>query len=359
MPASPRQALRCLYRYDPLDRMIDWAASGQPNIQRFHCKSRLATEIQDAVTYSFFQHDDQVLGQQRHVGTTVDGTLLATDQQHSVLNALDATQRNPLAYSPYGHRPHGNGLLSLLGFNGERPDPVTGHYHLGNGYRQFNPVLMRFNSPDSWSPFGSGGLNAYAYCGGDPVNRADPTGHVPFQLTPNLINRLKQQTGIAPGAKITKNLFSIESKLGLAQLTASATENVSAPRVLLNKYIEHAIERASIVKHKFSEISLESSGLPPKLYEKLTYKSRRAQKRLKRLLKFDKYIHQQEISQIKSARLSLKIAHRDARSHSFATGSGSESARPTQRSHNVTSEREDALVDDITNISIRNNLPPT
>ncbi|RMU75656.1 hypothetical protein ALP24_200133 [Pseudomonas syringae pv. aptata] len=36
---------------------------------------------------------------------------------------------------------------------------------------------MRFNSPDSMSPFGKGGMNAYAYCAGDPVNRSDPTGH--------------------------------------------------------------------------------------------------------------------------------------------------------------------------------------
>jgi RHS repeat-associated protein len=103
--------------------------------------------------------------------------LLATDQQRSVLNALDATQPHLLAYTPYGHRPLANGLLSLLGFNGELPDPVTGHYHLGRGYRQFNPVLMRFNTPDSWSPFGSGGINAYAYCNGEPVLGADPTGH--------------------------------------------------------------------------------------------------------------------------------------------------------------------------------------
>ncbi|EGH65727.1 hypothetical protein PSYAC_12586, partial [Pseudomonas syringae pv. actinidiae str. M302091] len=60
----------------------------------------------------------------------------------------------------------------------ERVDPVTGHYLLGNGYRAFNPMLMRFNSPDSLSPFGEGGLNAYAYCAGDPVNRVDPSGHM-------------------------------------------------------------------------------------------------------------------------------------------------------------------------------------
>lgn len=67
-----------------------------------------------------------------------------------------------------------------LGFNGERLDPISGTTHLGNGYRAYNPVLMRFNCPDGWSPFGRGGINPYAYCAGDPVNRADPTGHHSF-----------------------------------------------------------------------------------------------------------------------------------------------------------------------------------
>lgn len=49
---------------------------------------------------------------------------------------------------------------------------------LGNGYRAYNPVLMRFNQPDSLSPFGQDGLNAYAYCQGDPVNRQDPSGRI-------------------------------------------------------------------------------------------------------------------------------------------------------------------------------------
>ena len=102
--------------------------------------------------------------------------LLATDQQQSVLNALAANQPRPIAYSPYGHRPAANGLLSLLGFNGEPPDALTGNYHLGNGYRMYSPIMGRFSSPDRLSPFGKGGLNAYAYCGSDPVNRIDPTG---------------------------------------------------------------------------------------------------------------------------------------------------------------------------------------
>lgn len=70
---------------------------------------------------------------------------------------------------------------SLLGFTGQPRDPLTGWYHLGNGHRTYNPVLMRFHSADRLSPFGKGGINAYAYCSGDPVNRHDPTGQF-FQI---------------------------------------------------------------------------------------------------------------------------------------------------------------------------------
>jgi len=127
-------------------------------------------------------------------------TLLATDQHHSVLNALDADRSHAIAYSPYGYRPRENGLLSLLGFNGELPDPLTGHYHLGKGYRQFNPALMRFNSPDSWSPFGAGGVNSYGYCGGDPIDCVDPSGHASqfFLAIRNFFRSLRRPSTVEP-----------------------------------------------------------------------------------------------------------------------------------------------------------------
>jgi len=177
--SSHKPSLLCRYGYDPLDRLTGQSKPDTTPVQRFYCKRRLASEIQGASEYSIFQHDDRLLAQQRREGDVSVNALLATDQQRSLLQSVDKNSPSqPIAYSPYGHRHGESGLTSLLGFNGELPDPVTGHYLLGNGYRAFNPVLMRFNSPDSMSPFGRGGLNAYTYCLGDPVNRNDPTGNV-------------------------------------------------------------------------------------------------------------------------------------------------------------------------------------
>jgi RHS repeat-associated protein len=177
MPSN-RATVLCRYHYDALNRLAASTPSAQAIAQRFYLKDRLTTEIQGAVQRSIIQHEDHLLAQRKRQTAAVQTYLLATDQQRSVLNLLDTVARHALAYTPYGHRHWQNALLSLLGFNGERRDPLTGWYFLGNGYRAFNPVLMRFNSPDSWSPFGAGGLNTYAYCAGDPMNFADPTGHV-------------------------------------------------------------------------------------------------------------------------------------------------------------------------------------
>jgi RHS repeat-associated protein len=208
--SSPQKVLNCRYRYDPLDRLTSHTQSDTPERHRFYCKNRLATEIQGAIGHSIVQQGDLLLAQHQRQNGVLDSTLLATDLQRSVLNTLKSgRQPQPIAYSPYGHRPAESGLSSLLGFNGERPDPVTGHYLLGNGYRAFNPVLMRFNSPDSLSPFGKGGLNTYAYCEGEPINRTDPAGHF-FKKITHLIQSIANKIN---KTKINKDIDNVISKL--------------------------------------------------------------------------------------------------------------------------------------------------
>ena len=71
----------------------------------------------------------------------------------------------------------GNDIL-VFGYAGAYCDPVMGGYSLGNGYRVYLPELMRFATPDDWSPFGKGGVNPYLYAGDDPINHSDPSGHL-------------------------------------------------------------------------------------------------------------------------------------------------------------------------------------
>ena len=62
-------------------------------------------------------------------------------------------------------------------------DAESGFYFLNARY--YNPAWRRFISPDDTSyldPDTPNGLNLYAYCNNDPVNYADPSGHVPEWL---------------------------------------------------------------------------------------------------------------------------------------------------------------------------------
>lgn len=80
-------------------------------------------------------------------------------------------QAEKVNYGAYGERDRST---TRAAYAGEVIEDDTGWYLLGD--RIYHPALRRFLGPDIRSPFDDGGLNRYAYCGGDPVNRNDPSG---------------------------------------------------------------------------------------------------------------------------------------------------------------------------------------
>ncbi|KTB54459.1 hypothetical protein AO067_18895 [Pseudomonas viridiflava ICMP 13104] len=168
------------YGYDALDSLTN-SRSTDGSEQRFYRDGQLANQLRGEEQRSFSRAGDQLLAE--HQGGNNAGTqLLATDARKTVLAEVSPQSINDLSYSAYGHQSSAVAAASRSGFNGELRESATGWYLLGQGYRAYNPVLMRFHSPDSLSPFGDGGLNAYAYCVGDPVNYLDPDGHIPWWL---------------------------------------------------------------------------------------------------------------------------------------------------------------------------------
>lgn len=147
------------------------------------CKLRLFYqngEVQAALQPGHARHfvitQNMVLAECSTLEGGVSTLLLSTDKQASPLSEIDRNEIRAGGYTPYGLETL---LQSWLGFTGQLKASGLNGYFLGNGYRFYNPALMRFHSPDSLSPFSVGGTNGYMYCSGDPVNFSDHSGHAP------------------------------------------------------------------------------------------------------------------------------------------------------------------------------------
>lgn len=128
--------------------------------------------------------------------------------------------------------------LTTVMFEGERRDSLTGNYSPGNGQRSYLPALMRCNQPDSWSPFGLGGVNTYAWCAGDPVNHADPSGHLSWQAI----------TGIATGILgLALVPFTLGESLTIGSCLIASLETASAATAIASGALEDTHPYASAV----------------------------------------------------------------------------------------------------------------
>ncbi|WEK30719.1 MAG: RHS repeat-associated core domain-containing protein [Candidatus Pseudomonas phytovorans] len=190
----------------------------------FYHSEQLTLEIEGAQSLTLLRGADQPLAERRCNNSGAESRLLITDVQKSLLQAHIGQARIAYAYSTYGHDPRSAAAAPRLGFNGEAREQLTGMYLLGQGYRAYGPTLMRFLAPDSLSPFDEGGLNAYGYCTGDPINYSDPTGHNRLM---GLLNRMLGRSAPGPKKPIKEVRFALatsEGKLAYSQLNARLHE---------------------------------------------------------------------------------------------------------------------------------------
>lgn len=137
---------------------------------RFYQGAHFSTELEGSEVYFAFRAQRQLLAQKNARQTEA----LATDNGGSVLAVHEKDVCRTYSYTPYGFRSLIRDERDRLGFNGELQEYLTNYYMLGNGHRGLHQHV--FLSPDGLSPFGRGGINAYAYSSGDPINYIDPSG---------------------------------------------------------------------------------------------------------------------------------------------------------------------------------------
>lgn len=112
---------------------------------------------------------------------TATADFLLTDFNGSIFSAVNTHRNETLHYTAYGFSSTEMETPPTLRFNSTHLDKTSQNYQFGNGNRGFSPALMRFISPDEYSPFEAGGINCYAYCNGDPINFTDPSGNNPVR----------------------------------------------------------------------------------------------------------------------------------------------------------------------------------
>jgi RHS repeat-associated protein len=170
------------YAYDAHNRIYKQTVDGQPGATYFYYKANALANViqrqpgQPDSKVRIFRSRAGCVSQYLEENGAGSVWLTAADKSGSVLAASNGSNSDTFSYSPYGEdKP--TAPKTVLGYTGQYRDPVVPGYQLGGGYRAYMPALMRFNASDSVSPFGKGGINTYAYCAGDPINRRDTDGH--------------------------------------------------------------------------------------------------------------------------------------------------------------------------------------
>ncbi|SES82248.1 RHS repeat domain-containing protein [Pseudomonas graminis] len=163
----------CKYRYDPSGQLTDREVDGVLT-RDFYSADQLTHQYCGKDSIELISDLSALFAVNKVTGGIRQTLLLGTDAQGSLRIEAGSTVRTR-RYTAHGAQASDVGDLAF-GYTGEQLEPLSG-LCIPGGNRPYDPILMCFLAPDTDSPFGPGGINPYAWCGGDPVNRVDPDGH--------------------------------------------------------------------------------------------------------------------------------------------------------------------------------------
>ena len=166
------------YQYDHLGRRISKTSNGVTTYYRYNgddIDAEYSATWSETARYVHGPNTDDPL--MRLTGNTGDPTATAIYYHQDGINSVVATSDqsgNIVAaqvFDAWGNKVQASGTIPTYGYTGREPDQTGLIYYRA---RYYDPALGRFISRD---PAGMpDGVNRYAYVGGDPVNRTDPSG---------------------------------------------------------------------------------------------------------------------------------------------------------------------------------------
>ena len=241
------------YLYNGDNVQIGEQATKQSPLYFIYGQGQLLNSQQNNTQTRYLYAGKQRIAKQAN-GTTTD---YLTDQGNSVIHLIQTDKDNQpkiigsYVYSPYGiestiDQDKKAQSQKLFGFDGQLTDPHTGWQFLGKGYRAYNPLLHRFMSHDSMSPFDKGGTNGYVFANNNPIMKFDPSGHVPKWLSPILPHTTGGWVGFALAGAVGLVAGGLVSAFA-ADLLSGAADIATASLIggmsnIVGQYVGHGID---------------------------------------------------------------------------------------------------------------------
>ncbi|MCF1486738.1 RHS repeat-associated core domain-containing protein [Pseudomonas sp. AA27] len=182
-----------------------------------------------------------------------EALLIAVDPQGSVIHH----RGNLFTYTPYGADQKKSTESSYVAYTGLSRMFFGGY--LPGSYRRYDPLIMRFTSPDSFSPFDEGGLNSYCYAGNDPINNIDLSGHTLTKWVKNIFGRKARKVRNLQPAKaatvevntlLASGLFGTSYSKDLPRLDTSPKNIIKIAERIDTKEIKRQLEITNAVSEK-------------------------------------------------------------------------------------------------------------